>query len=141
MIEPLGRAALRLASGIDASAATEAASLASAARPRSPKTQGKIEAWHETLKTRIFLKDDFLPGSLDVQISASVEHDNRRRYPESRDTTPPADADVGSAKAIIKQQERIKCQTIQHRHLQNRTITASHEQQEERDTPLIQNAF
>ena len=27
-----------------------------------PQTQGKIERWHQTLKTRILLENDFLPG-------------------------------------------------------------------------------
>lgn len=37
------------------------------------QTQGKIECWHHTLKNRIFLKNDFLPGDIDAQIEAFVE--------------------------------------------------------------------
>jgi hypothetical protein len=68
-------------------------------------------------------------------------HYNKRRYPESRDKTPQADAYFGSAEAIIKQDERIKCLTIQHRRLQNRKITASLNSQEKTGTPLIHHPF
>ena len=32
--------------------------------PYHPQTQGKIERWHQTLKNRILLENDFLPGDL-----------------------------------------------------------------------------
>ena len=53
-----------------------------------------------------------------------VEHYNHRRYHESLDNVTPADAYFGRAEAIIKQRERIKRQTIQHRRLQHRKIAA-----------------
>jgi len=43
-------------------------------------TQGKIERWHQTLKNRILLENYFLPGDLETQIEAFVEHYNHRRY-------------------------------------------------------------
>ena len=49
---------------------------------------------------------------------------NHRRYHESLDNVTPADAYFGRAAAIIKQRERIKRQTIQHRRLQHRKIAA-----------------
>ncbi len=33
--------------------------------PYHPQTQGKIERWHQTLKNRILLENDFLPGDLE----------------------------------------------------------------------------
>jgi hypothetical protein len=39
-------------------------------------------------------------------------------------TSPPADAYFGRADAIIKQRERIKRQTIEHRRLQHRKLAA-----------------
>jgi putative transposase len=48
----------------------------SAARPCHPQTQGKIERWHQTLKNRILLDNYFLPGDLEAQIEAFVEHYN-----------------------------------------------------------------
>jgi putative transposase len=44
--------------------------------PMHPQTQGKIERWHQTLKSRILLENYFLPGDLEAQIEAFVEHYN-----------------------------------------------------------------
>ena len=60
--------------------------------PRHPQTQGKIERRHQTLKNRILLENYFLPGDLEAQIEAFVEHNNHRRYHESLDNVTPADA-------------------------------------------------
>ncbi|CAA0128671.1 IS3 family transposase ISSsp2 [Starkeya nomas] len=92
--------------------------------PMHPQTQGKIERWHQTLKNRILLENYFLPGDLEAQIGAFVEHYNHRRYHESLANVTPADAYFGRAAAIIKQRERIKRQTIQLRRLQYRNIAA-----------------
>ena len=71
--------------------------------PLHPQTQGKIERWHQTLKNRILLENYFLPGDLERQIEAFVEHYNHRRYHESLDNVTLADAYFGRADAIIKQ--------------------------------------
>ena len=42
--------------------------------PYHPQTQGKIERWHQTLKNRILLENYFLPGDLEAQIEAFVDH-------------------------------------------------------------------
>lgn len=92
--------------------------------PFHPQTQGKIERWHQTLKNRILLENYFLPGDLEVQIEAFVEHYNHRRYHESLNNVTPADVYFGRAQAIIKQRERIKQKTIEHRRLQHRKLAA-----------------
>ena len=92
--------------------------------PFHPQTQGKIERWHQTLKNRILLENYYLPGDLDAQIEAFVEHYNHQRYHESLNNVTPADAYFGRAQAIIKQRERIKRQTIEYRRLQHRKIAA-----------------
>jgi putative transposase len=92
--------------------------------PCHPQTQGKIERWHQTLKNRILLENYFLPGDLEAQIEAFVEHYNHQRYHESLNNVTPADAYFGRAPAIIKQRERIKRQTIEHRRLQHRELAA-----------------
>ena len=92
--------------------------------PFHPQTQGKIERWHQTLKNRILLENYFLPGDLENQIQAFVEHYNHQRYHESLDNVTPADAYFGRAEAIIKQRERIKRKTIQQRRLQHRKLAA-----------------
>ena len=46
--------------------------------PLHPQTQGKIERWYQTLKNRVLLENYFLPGDLEAQIGAFVEHYNHR---------------------------------------------------------------
>ena len=76
--------------------------------PFHPQTQGKIERWHQTLKNRILLENYYLPGDLEAQVEAFVEHYNHQRYHESLSNVTPADAYFGRAESIIKQRERIK---------------------------------
>jgi transposase InsO family protein len=92
--------------------------------PMHPQTQGKIERWHQTLKNRILLENYFLPGDLERQIEAFIEHYNHQRYHESLKNVTPADAYFGRAPAIIKQREIIKRQTIEHRRLLHRKLAA-----------------
>jgi putative transposase len=80
--------------------------------PQHPQTQGKIERWHQTLKNRILLENYFLPGDLERQIEAFVEHYNHRRYHESLDNVTPADAYFGRA---ASHQTARKDQTTDHR--------------------------
>ena len=92
--------------------------------PYHPQTQGKIERWHQTLKNRILLENYFLPGDLEAQIEAFIEHYNYRRYHESLGNVTPADVYFGRDKAILAQRARIKRMTIEHRRLQHRKIAA-----------------
>ncbi|MBK7284085.1 MAG: IS3 family transposase [Sphingomonadales bacterium] len=92
--------------------------------PFHPQTQGKIERWHQTLKNRILLENYYLPGDLEAQIEAFVEHYNHQRYHESLNNVTPADVYFGRAKAIIKQRERIKRKTIEQRRLHHRKLAA-----------------
>ena len=105
--------------------------------PFHPQTQGKIpsrglqanrcqaaERWHQTMKNRILLENYFRPGDLEAQIEAFVEHYNHRRYHQSLKNVTPADAYFGRASDIIKQRERIKRKTIEHRRLQHRKRAA-----------------
>jgi len=92
--------------------------------PYHPQTQGKIERWHQTLKNRILLENYFLPGDLEAQIKAFVDHYNHQRYHESLKNVTPADVYFGRDKAILKQREEIKRKTFEARRLQHRKHAA-----------------
>jgi putative transposase len=92
--------------------------------PYHPQTQGKIERWHQTLKNRILLDNYYLPGDLERQICAFVEHYNNVRYHESIDNLTPADVYFGRAEMILTERQRIKRQTIANRRLQHRLQAA-----------------
>jgi len=92
--------------------------------PYHPQTQGKIERWHQTLKNRILLENYYLPGDLETQIDAFVEHYNHQRYHESLGNLTPADVYFGRGQTILLKRERIKRKTIEHRRLQYRKDAA-----------------
>ena len=47
--------------------------------PAHSQTRGKIKRWHQTVKNRILLENDYLPGALEADIEAFVEQYNHRR--------------------------------------------------------------
>ncbi len=92
--------------------------------PCHPQTQGKIERWHQTLKNRILLENYFLPGDLERQVAAFVDHYNHRRYHESISNLTPADVYFGRGDIIVLERKRIKRETITQRRLLHREAAA-----------------
>ena len=92
--------------------------------PYHPQTQGKIERWHQTLKSRILLNNYYLPGDLERQIDAFVAHYNHVRYHESINNLTPADVYFGRAETILVERQRIKRATIANRRLQHQLQAA-----------------
>jgi putative transposase len=92
--------------------------------PYHPQTQGKIERWHQTLKNRILLENYYLPGDLEAQITAFIDHYNHRRYHESLENVTPADVYFGRSQEILLERARIKRNTITQRRLLHQKIAA-----------------
>jgi putative transposase len=92
--------------------------------PFHPQTQGKIERWHQTMKNRILLENYYLPSDLERQISSFVEYYNNQRYHESLNNVTPADVYFGRDKAILREREKIKKQTIRQRRLHHQKQAA-----------------
>ena len=84
-------------------------------KPYHPMTQGKIERWHLSLKSRILLENYYLPGDLERAIANFVDHYNHRRYHESLDNLTPADVYFGRGARILKRREEIKRRTLEQR--------------------------
>jgi RNA-directed DNA polymerase len=74
---------------------------------------------HDGLNNRILLDNYYLPGDLERQVRAFVEHYNHVRYHESFDNLTPADVYFGRAEAILAERKRIKLATIANRRLQS----------------------
>ena len=83
-----------------------------------------VERWHQTMKNRVLLENYYLPGDLERQIGAFVDHYNHRRYHESLQNLTPADVYFGRGETILKQRERIKQNTIETRCLLHRKSAA-----------------
>lgn len=92
--------------------------------PFHPQTQGKIERWHQTLKNRILLENYYLPGDLERQVAAFIEHYNHGRYHESLDNLTPATVYFGHGQSILLGRRRIKQQTLSNRRLQHQLQAA-----------------
>jgi putative transposase len=92
--------------------------------PSHPMTQGKIVRWHQTMKNRILLENDFLPGDLEAKIGAFVDHYNHRRYHESIGNLTPEDVYTGRGQAILERRDAIERRTIEHRRLLHQQATA-----------------
>ena len=70
-------------------------------KPYHPMTQGKIERWHLSLKSRILLENYYLPGDLERAVAHFVDHYNHRRYHESLGNLTPADVYFGRGPNIL----------------------------------------
>ena len=93
-------------------------------KPYHPMTQGKIERWHLSLKSRILLENYYLPGDLERAVADFVEHYNQRRYHESLDNLTPAAVYFGRGQRILKRRQEIKRKTIEkRRRLHLETVT------------------
>jgi putative transposase len=66
--------------------------------PYHPQPLGKIERWHKTLKNRILLENYYLPGDMETQIAAFIEHYNHRSCHESLENLTPADVYFGKVR-------------------------------------------
>jgi transposase InsO family protein len=66
----------------------------------------------------------YLPGDLERQVAAFIDHYNHARYHESLGNLTPADVYFGRAKAILIERESIKRQTIANRRLQHQLQAA-----------------
>ena len=70
------------------------------------------------------LENYYLPGDLEMQIGAFVDHYNNHRYHESLGNVTPADVYFGRDTAIIERRKKIKKLTIQKRRLSHQQKAA-----------------
>ena len=84
-------------------------------KPYHPMTQGKIERWHLSLKSRILLENYYRPDDLERAVAEFVDHYNHCRYHESLDNLTPADVYFGRGQNILEMRKEIKRSTIEQR--------------------------
>ena len=76
------------------------------------------------MKNRVPLENYDLPGDLERQIGAVVEHYNNHRHHESLNNPTPADVYHGHGATLLKMREEIKKQTFRKRRLQHQAAAA-----------------
>ena len=108
--------------------------------PYHPRTQGKIERWHKTLKKRVLLENYYFPGDLEANVGAFGEHYNHRRYHEDLNN---ANARRRLFRTRPKNPHATRkdqtSSTIQNRRLQHQ-MTAAHTQPSDEPRPPLNHA-
>ncbi len=89
--------------------------------PADPRQDRTLASDHEE---PVLLENYYLPGDLERQIGAFVDYLQQQRYHESLNNVTPADVYFGRDKAILREREKIKKQTIQQRRLQHQKQAA-----------------
>lgn len=101
--------------------------------PHHPQTNGKLERFHQTLKTRLNVLVYSSPEVLQRAMAKFIEYYNHRRYHEGIGNVAPADVYYGRRQEILRRREEQKELTIQARLRYNLGCA---EQQPEGDSEL-----
>jgi len=83
--------------------------------PHHPQTNGKLERFHQTLKTRLHVLVYSSPEELQRAMAEFIEYYNHRRYHEGIGNVAPADVYYGRRDEILRRREGQKELTIQAR--------------------------
>jgi transposase InsO family protein len=83
--------------------------------PHHPQTNGKLERFHQTLKTRLNVLVYTSPEALRRAMTEFIEYYNQRRYHEGIGNVAPADVYYGRREEILRRREEQKALTIQAR--------------------------
>jgi len=83
--------------------------------PHHPQTNGKLERFHQTLKTRLNVLVYTSPEALKRAMAEFIEYYNQRRYHEGIGNVAPADVYYGRREEILRRREEQKQLTIQAR--------------------------
>jgi putative transposase len=83
--------------------------------PHHPQTNGKLERFHQTLKTRLNVLVYSSPEALHRAMAEFIEYYNQRRYHEGIGNVAPADVYYGRREEILRRREEQKELTIQAR--------------------------
>jgi transposase InsO family protein len=73
---------------------------------------------------KILLENYYLPGDFERQIKTFVDYYNNQRYHESLNNVTPADFYFSRDRAILRQREKIRANTIKQRRLQQQKQAA-----------------
>ena len=90
------------------------------ASPYHPQTNGKIERYHKSLKSKVKLHVYVCPDELKAEVGKFISHYNKKRYHESLGNVTPDDVFYGRRKEIVKAREDKRRLTLARRKEYNR---------------------
>jgi len=93
------------------------------ASPFHPRTNGKLERYHRTIKLDVNQIPYDVPGNLEVAITDFVNYNNNRRYQKALENVTPSDRLDGRRKQILQKRKEVQTQTFQRRRLCNQYLS------------------
>ena len=91
------------------------------ASPYHPQTNGKIERYHKSLKSKVKLHIYACPNELKAEVGKFISHYNKSRYHESLGNVTPDDVFYGRREEIVKAREHKRRLTLMRRKEYNRS--------------------
>ena len=90
--------------------------------PFHPRTNGKLERHHRTIKLDVNQIPYDVPGNLEVAITEFVSYYNNRRYHKAQGNVTPSDVLDGRREQILQKRKEVQTQTFQSRRLCNQQL-------------------
>jgi putative transposase len=84
-----------------------------------PKTQGKVERYHRSMKNIVKLQNYYFPWELEQELSRFLDYYYNHRYHESLNNVTPVDVYFGRRSEILTKRDQIKRKTLAMRRKQN----------------------
>ena len=92
------------------------------ASPFHPRTNGKLERYHRTIKLDVNQVPYDVTGNLEVAITDFVNYYNNRRYHKALGNVTPSDVLDGRSEQILQKRKEVQPQTFQRRRLCNQQL-------------------
>jgi len=92
------------------------------AAPYHPKTNGKLERYHRTLKDDVNQVSYEVVGDLEAAIRGFVEFYNYRRYHKALRDVTPSDVLEGRLEAILAHRKEVQLETFDRRRRYNQEV-------------------
>jgi len=106
-------------------------------RPMHPKTQGKIERYHRTMKNVVKLDNYYAPEELEKALVKFVHRYNNERYHESLNNLTPADVYYGRGDMILTERARLKRVSLHKRRMEYQQFKTTEKSENQKNNLVL----